>query len=80
MGRIVDLCGEIAAAAEEGPTGLVLPPDAWDRLRADWTDDDIEDELGLVNDIRPAVSAAGLRFPDPASLRMELPPDIDWRT
>ena len=26
MGRIVDLCGEIAAAAEEGPEGLVLPP------------------------------------------------------
>ena len=50
MGRIVDLCGEIAAAAEEGPTGLVLPPDAWDRLRADWTDEDIEDALGLVND------------------------------
>ena len=50
MGRIVDLCGEIAAAAEEGPTGLVLPPEAWDRLRADWTDDDIEDALGLVND------------------------------
>jgi 1,2-phenylacetyl-CoA epoxidase catalytic subunit len=34
----------------------------------------------FVNDIRPAVVAAGLRFPDPASLRMELPPDIDWRT
>ena len=50
MGRIVDLCGEIAAAAEEGPTGLILPPDAWDRLRADWTDDDIEDALGLVGD------------------------------
>ena len=32
----------------------------------------------FVNDIRPAVRAAGLRFPDPASLRMELP-DIDWR-
>ena len=26
----------------------------------------------------PAVRAAGLRFPDPASLKMELPPDIDW--
>ena len=34
----------------------------------------------FVNDIRPAVVAAGLRFPDPPSLRMELPPDIDWRT
>ena len=50
MGRIVDLCGEIAAAAEEGPTGLILPPEAWDRLRGDWTDDDIEDALGLVSD------------------------------
>ena len=50
MGRIVDLCGEIAAAAEEGPEGLVLPPDVWDRLRADWDDEDIEDALGLVHD------------------------------
>ncbi len=50
MGRIVDLCGEVAAAAEEGPEGLVLPPDAWDRLRADWPDDDIEDALGFVKD------------------------------
>ena len=33
----------------------------------------------FVEDIRPAVRAAGLRFPDPASLRMELPSDIDWR-
>jgi hypothetical protein len=50
MGRIVDLCGEIAAAAEEGPEGLVLPADAWDRLRAEWSDEDIEDALGLVRD------------------------------
>lgn len=50
MGRIVDLCGEIAAAAEEGPSGLILPPDAWDRLRGEWTDEDIEDALGLVSD------------------------------
>jgi hypothetical protein len=50
MGRIVDLCGEIAAAADEGPDGLVLPPEAWDRLRADWEDEDIEDAMGLVND------------------------------
>jgi len=33
-----------------------------------------------VSDIRPAVVAAGLKFPDPAALRMELPDDIDWRT
>jgi hypothetical protein len=50
MGRIVDLCGEIAAAAEEGPEGLILPPDVWERLRADWDDEDIEDALGLVTD------------------------------
>ena len=50
MGRIVDLCGEIAAAAEEGPEGLVLAPDMWDRLREDWNDEDIEDALGLVRD------------------------------
>jgi hypothetical protein len=50
MGRIVDLCGEVAAAADEGPEGLVLPLDAWDRLRDDWSDEDIEDALGLVKD------------------------------
>jgi hypothetical protein len=50
MGRIVDLCGEIAAAAEEGEEGLMLPPEAWERLRADWDDEDIEDAMGLVND------------------------------
>jgi hypothetical protein len=50
MGRIVDLCGEIAAAAEEGTEGLILPPDVWERLRADWDDEDIEDALGLVTD------------------------------
>jgi 1,2-phenylacetyl-CoA epoxidase catalytic subunit len=32
----------------------------------------------FVADIRPAVKAAGLRFPPPAALQMELPPDIDW--
>jgi hypothetical protein len=50
MGRIVDLCGEIAAGADEGPEGLVLPPEAWDRLREDWSDEDIEDAMGLVRD------------------------------
>lgn len=50
MGRIVELCGEVAAAAEEGPEGLVLPPEAWDRLRAEWQDEDIEDALALVHD------------------------------
>ena len=32
----------------------------------------------FVNDIRPAVRAAGLRFPEPSALAMELPADIDW--
>jgi hypothetical protein len=32
----------------------------------------------FVDDIRPAVKASGLRFPDPAALSMELPGDIDW--
>ena len=32
----------------------------------------------FVADIRPAVQAAALRFPEPAALRMELPADIDW--
>ena len=50
MGRIVDLCGEVAAAADEGPEGLVLPLEAWDRLRDAWSDEDIEDALGLVKD------------------------------
>ena len=50
MGRIADLCSEVAAAAEEGPEGLVLPAEAWDKLRDDWPEGDIEDALGLVND------------------------------
>ena len=32
----------------------------------------------FVDDIRPAVRSAGLRFPAPASLNMELPGDIRW--
>jgi 1,2-phenylacetyl-CoA epoxidase catalytic subunit len=32
----------------------------------------------FVDDIRPAVRAAGLRFPDPATLHLELPGDVDW--
>src|SRR5205814_2467162 len=50
MGRIVDLLGEIAAAAEEGGDRLVLPPEVWERLRADWDDEEIEDAMGLVHD------------------------------
>jgi len=50
MGRIVDLCGEVAAAADEGPEGLLLSPEAWNRFRDDWSDEDIEDALGFVKD------------------------------
>ena len=32
----------------------------------------------FIEDIRPAVKAAGLRWPAPASLRMDLPSDINW--
>lgn len=50
MGRIVDLCGEVAAAADEGSEGLILPAEAWDRLRREWPEEDIEDALGFVKD------------------------------
>jgi hypothetical protein len=50
MGRIVDLCGEVAAAADEGAEGLVLSPEVFDRLRQDWTEEDIEDALSFVRD------------------------------
>ena len=50
MGRIADLCSEIVEMAEEGPEGLILSPDAWDRLRDEFTDEEIEDALGLVHD------------------------------
>src|SRR5512136_1212446 len=48
MGRIADLCGEIAVAADDGVDGLVLSPEAREQLRADWSDADIEDALALV--------------------------------
>ena len=50
MGRFADLCGDVAAAADEGSEGLVLPAEAWDRLRQSWPDEDIEDALGFVQD------------------------------
>ena len=50
MGRIVDLCSEIAESAEEGPEGLVLPPDVRERLRAEWSEEDVDDALGLVHE------------------------------
>jgi hypothetical protein len=50
MGRIADLCGEIAEMAEDGPEGLVLSADGWERLREEWNDDEIQDGLDLVRD------------------------------
>ena len=50
MGRIVELCGDIAEAAEEGPEGLVLPPADWERLSQDFTEEEIEDALALVGE------------------------------
>ena len=50
MGRIVELCGQIAEAAEEGQGGLVLPPADWERLSQDFTEEEIEDALSLVNE------------------------------
>jgi len=49
MGRIADLCGEVVAAAEEGPEGLQLSTEAREQLRGEWSDADIEDALALVN-------------------------------
>ena len=50
MGRIVDLCGEIAAAVEEGADGYVLSPGAWAQPREDWPEEDIQDGINLVTD------------------------------
>ena len=50
MGRIVDLFGEVAAEADEGPEGLILPTDVWERLREDWEEEDIEDALTMVHE------------------------------
>ncbi len=49
MGRIADLCSEIAEAADEGEDGLVLPAEAREKLREHWSDADIEDALVLVH-------------------------------
>ena len=51
MGRIADLCGEVAAAADEGPDGgFQLSAEAREQLRGEWSDADIEDALGFVKD------------------------------
>ncbi len=50
MGRVADLFGEVAAAADEGPDGLILPVEEVERLRGEWSDEDIDDALALVQD------------------------------
>jgi hypothetical protein len=50
MGRFVDLVGEIASIAEEGPDGLFLSPDAWERFTDDYTEDEIEDALQVCRE------------------------------
>jgi hypothetical protein len=50
VGRILELCGEVAAEVEEGPEGPVLPPDSWERFRGDFTDEEIEDAIWLVRE------------------------------
>ncbi len=50
MGRILDLCGEIAAAADEGTEGLELPLSDRERLLGDWSENDLDDALALVRE------------------------------
>jgi uncharacterized protein with von Willebrand factor type A (vWA) domain len=50
MGRIVDLCGEVAAVVDQGPEGFVLPTEARERLLTDWSEEDIEDALAFVSE------------------------------
>jgi hypothetical protein len=50
MGRILDLFGEVAATADEGPGGVELSAEDRERLRDDWSDEDIDDALEMVKD------------------------------
>lgn len=50
MGRIVDLFAEVAAEADVGPEGIEITPDTFERLRAEWEPEDIEDALQLVHE------------------------------
>jgi hypothetical protein len=50
VGRILDLFADVAASSEEGPDGLYVPTEDWERLRAEWRDEDVEDILALVRD------------------------------
>jgi hypothetical protein len=49
MGRIVDLCVAVAAAGDDGPEGLVLPPQTRVQFLQEWEDEDIDDALILAN-------------------------------
>lgn len=50
MGRIVDLFSEVASEADVGAHGITLPPEAFERLREAWEEEDIEDALKLVHE------------------------------
>ena len=50
MGRIVDLISEVASEADIGPDGVDLPRDAYERLRGQWDDEEIDDARALVHD------------------------------
>jgi hypothetical protein len=50
MGRIVDLISEVASEADFGPEGVELPADAYERLRRQWDEEDIDDARALVHD------------------------------
>ena len=50
MGRIVDLISEVASEADFGPEGVELPADAYERLRSQWDEEEIDDARALVHD------------------------------
>jgi len=50
VGRILELCGEVAAEVEEGADGIMLPPDAWERFKDDFTEEEVEDAVSLVRE------------------------------
>jgi len=50
MGRVADLLGAVAAAAEEGGEGLELKSEDRALLLEGWSDADIDDALSLVQD------------------------------
>jgi hypothetical protein len=50
MGRIVDLCTDVAAVVDEGPEGFVLPLEAREEFLKKWTDEDIDDALNFVTE------------------------------